>query len=62
MKEVVKMGSDFARQVKEKNNWQIARGGKDKIDDLTRPVHNHNMVHENNKASQKVILKIIGSK
>ncbi len=42
---VAEMGSDFTREIKEKGNWQTAGWGKDKIDDLARSFHDHNMVH-----------------
>ncbi len=44
---VAEMGSGFAREVKEKGNWRPAEWGKDKIDDLARPVHDHNAAHQN---------------
>ncbi len=48
---VIKMGSGFAREVKEKGNWRAAGWGEDEIDDLARPFHDHNAAHQNSKAS-----------
>ncbi len=42
---IAKMKSDFAQEVKEKGNWQIAEWVKNKIDNLARPIHNHNTVY-----------------
>ena len=59
---VAKMGSDFAREVKEKGNWRIAGWGKDKIDNLARPIHNQNAMHQDSNASQETAFRIIISK
>ncbi len=59
---VVEMKSDFAEEVKERGNWQTAGLGKDKIDNLARPVHDHNMAYQNSKTSQEAALKTIESK
>lgn len=56
---IAQIGSDFAREVKKKGNWQIARWGKDKIDNLAKLVYNHNAVHQDSKASQKAAFKTI---
>ncbi len=45
-----------------KSNWQIARWGKNKIDDLVRHVDNHNMAYQDSKVSQEIALKTIRSK
>ncbi len=59
---VAEIESDFAREIKEKGNWQTAEWGEDTIDDLARPIHNHNTAYQNSKASRKAVLKIIESK
>ncbi len=56
------MGSDFAREVKEIGNWRTTGWAENTIDDLGRPVHNHNTPYQNNKASRKAALKTIESK
>ncbi len=62
LRAIAKMGSDFAWKVKKKGNWRIAGWGKDKINNLARPVHNYNIAHQDSKASQEVEIKTIGSK
>ncbi len=56
------MESDFAWKVKERGNWQTAGWGEDEIDNLARPVHDHNTAHQNSKTSRKAALKTIESK
>ena len=56
------MASDFAWELKEKGNWQIVGQGKNKIDNLAKPVHDYNTVHQNNKTSQKAALRRMASK
>ncbi len=48
---IAEMVSGFAWEVKERGNWRAAGLGEDEIDDLARPVHNHNAAHQNSKAS-----------
>ncbi len=62
LRAVTKIKSDFAQEVKEKGNWQTAGWDEDEIDDLARPVHDHNGTYQNNKASREVVLKTIKSK
>lgn len=45
------MGSDFAQKIKIKNNWQIARQLKNKIDNLVKPIYDHDEVYQDNKTS-----------
>ena len=59
---VIKMKSDFAQKVKKRGSWQIVQQGKDKIDDLAKPVYNNNVIYHSSKASQEVALKTIGLK
>ncbi len=42
---VAEMGSGFAREVKERGNRRAAGWGEDEIDDLARPIHDHNAEH-----------------
>ncbi len=56
------MGSGFAREVKKRGYWQVAEWGKDEIDDLARPVHDHNVAYQNSKTSREAALKTIESK
>ncbi len=48
---VAEMGSDFAQEIKKRVNRQTSGWGKDKIDDLARPVHDHNAAYKDSKAS-----------
>ncbi len=59
---VAKMGSGFAWDVKERGYWQAAGWGKDEIDNLARPIHDHNAAYQNSKASREAALKTIESK
>ena len=59
---ITKMGNDFAWEVKEIDNYQIAGWGKDKIDNLGRPMYDHNVMHQDNKTSQKAAFKTVRSK
>lgn len=59
---IAEMESDFTWEVKERDNWQIAGWGKDKIDNLTRSVHDHNAAHQNSKASREAVLRTVASK
>ena len=59
---IAKIENNFAPKFKEKDNWQITCWGKDKINNLAKHVHNYNTTHQDNKASQKMALKTIGSK
>ncbi len=55
------MGSGFAQEVKEKGNWRVAGWGKVEIDDLARPVYDHNSAHQNSKATRETALKTMES-
>ncbi len=59
---ITEMGSDFAQEVKERGNWRTVRWADNKIDDLARPVLNHNVAHQNSKASREAVIKTINSK
>ena len=59
LKVITKIKIDFAQKIKEKVHWQIAGGGKNKIDNLIRPIFNHNKIYHNCKTSQKMVHKAI---
>ncbi len=58
---VAEMGSGFAWEVKERDNWRAAGWGEDEIDNLARPVYDHNVAHQNSIASREAALKTIES-
>ena len=45
-----------------KSNWQIVGWDKDKINNLARPVHDHNAAYQDSKASREAAFRTIASK
>lgn len=56
---VAKIDTDFALKINEKSNSQIAGYDKDKINNLIRPIYDHNSVYQNSKARREATFKII---
>lgn len=50
-KAIAKIESEYAQEIKKRDNQQIGGQGKNKIDNLAKPVNNQNAVRQHSKAS-----------
>lgn len=58
-KTIVELGSNFAKDIKEKGNWKQADFSQEELDYLAIPLHIANKLQQTTKADQKAIYIII---